>query len=281
MKYFLLIIVLTLTQQMSSAFAGDVAIKEILTREDQIANMTKQEAAAAGVDKHEWANAQMHHRMEWQQARIQGLTVEEFRLKRSKEIGERQMVEDARMRRDAKNLPRVVLMPIRLDAKDPELQGPMEAALAEGLQTLNTVIWGPKVAMKANEVFHAESRKGVVCDEIKCLQKVSGAFQSEQIAVASVTKNASGYYLAVTVSNAYDSSVLMTKAYQCTGCGMVQIISAFKNVYAGGFDHPVGSDGKIVETQAMRDARAKEVIEHPPTMYINGLPISERPAYSN
>jgi hypothetical protein len=196
-----------------------------LTDEEKLGAMTMKEADDNGYTKLEWNRAATRLRNEPAYAATQHMTLNQWRWNKIKQV-----------KAERASMEKLVLMPIHFDASDVNLQGPMEAALAEGLQEKFQVVWGSQVTQKTHEVFHKENIKEV-CDEAKCLQKVSGAFQSELVATASVVKAKDEdreYFLTVTVYNTFDTSVVNTVAYQCNECDMTRIIAAFKSIYTGG-----------------------------------------------
>ena len=127
---------------------------------------------------------------------------------------------------------RLVLMPLRLDEADQKLQGAMETALVEGLQRQYEVLSGEQVARKAREIFQKESRNTTKkeCDETRCLQGITEAFQSELLAIASVTKQDGGYFLALSIRNLYDNIDVYSKSLPCEGCNAFQAVNKIKEL---------------------------------------------------
>lgn len=127
---------------------------------------------------------------------------------------------------------RLVLMPLRLGEEDQKLQGAMETALVEGLQQKYEVLSGEQVAKKAREIFQKESRSTAhkECDETRCLQGITEAFQSELLAIASVTKQDGGYFLALSIRNLYDNVDVYSKSLPCRGCDSFQAVEKIKEL---------------------------------------------------
>lgn len=127
---------------------------------------------------------------------------------------------------------RLVLMPLRLGEADASRQAAMEIALLEGLQQKYEVFSGEQVAKKAREIFLKESRKTAhkECDETRCLQGIAEAFQAELLAVASVSKQEDGYFLALSVQNIFDNKVVYSKSMPCKGCDAYAVVDKLKEL---------------------------------------------------
>jgi hypothetical protein len=125
---------------------------------------------------------------------------------------------------------RLVLMPLRIPEEDKNLQGAMETALVEGLQQTYTVFSGQRVAQKAHEVFMQESKDTAhsECDETRCMQNIAGAFQSELIAIATVSKQDGTYFLALSIQNIFDNKAIYSKSTPCENCNGAQVVEALK-----------------------------------------------------
>lgn len=127
---------------------------------------------------------------------------------------------------------RLVLMPLRLGEEDQKLQGAMETALIEGLQQKYEVFSGEQVAKKAREIFMKESKNTAhkECDETRCLQGIAESFQSELLAIANITKEGGGYFLALSIRNLYDNKDVYSKSLPCRGCDQFQVIDKLKEL---------------------------------------------------
>jgi formylglycine-generating enzyme required for sulfatase activity len=124
---------------------------------------------------------------------------------------------------------RLVLMPLRVSEEDKNLQGAMEAALVKGLQQKYEVFSGEQVAQKAHEIFMKESKTAhKECDETRCMQGIAEAFQAELIATANVTKQAGGYFLALSIQNIFDNKVVYSESLPCKGCDSFQVVDKLK-----------------------------------------------------
>jgi hypothetical protein len=125
---------------------------------------------------------------------------------------------------------RLVLMPLRIPEEDKNLQGAMETALVEGLQKTYTVFSGQRVAQKAHEVFMQESKDSAhsECDETRCMQNIAEAFQSELIAIATVSKQDGTYFLALSIQNIFDNKAIYSKSTPCENCNGAQVVEALK-----------------------------------------------------
>ena len=127
---------------------------------------------------------------------------------------------------------RLVLMPLRLGEEDQKLQGAIETALVESLQQKYEVFSGEQVAKKAHEIFNKESHNTAhkECDETRCLQGIAEAFQAELLAIASVTKQDGGYFLALSIRNLYDNKDVYSKSLPCEGCNAFKAVEKIKEL---------------------------------------------------
>jgi hypothetical protein len=121
---------------------------------------------------------------------------------------------------------RLVLMPLRLGDEDKNRQAAMETALVEGLHKKYIVFSGEQVAQKAREIFLKETRNTTrkECDETKCMQNIAMAFQAELLAVASVSREVDGYFLALSIQNIFDNKVIYSKSVPCPKCTAYQVV---------------------------------------------------------
>jgi hypothetical protein len=126
----------------------------------------------------------------------------------------------------------LVLMPLRLAESEQSLQGAMETALIEGLAKKYKVYSGEQVAKKAREIFAKESKNTAhkECDETRCLQGIAESFQSELLAVANVTKQEGGYFLALSIRNLFDNQDVYSKSLPCKGCDAFQVVEKLKEL---------------------------------------------------
>jgi deoxycytidylate deaminase len=131
---------------------------------------------------------------------------------------------------------RLVLMPLRVPEEDKNLTGAMETALVEGLQQKYEVFSGELVAKKAHEIFLKESRSTShkECDETRCLQGIAESFQAELLAVASVTKQDGGYFLALSIRNIFDNKDIYSKSLPCKGCDSFSMVAKLKEIVGDG-----------------------------------------------
>jgi deoxycytidylate deaminase len=142
---------------------------------------------------------------------------------------------------------RLVLMPLRLDEADKSRQAAMEVALLEGLQQKYEVSAGEKVAKKSRDIFNKESHNTThnECDETRCLQNIAEAFQAELIAVANVSKQDDGYFLALTVRNIFDDKVVYSKSTPCEHCNAYQVVDKLKEISNDSIISTTKNDGVL------------------------------------
>jgi carboxyl-terminal processing protease len=134
-------------------------------------------------------------------------------------------------RKKSNHLPneKLVLMPLRLDQDSINLKGSMETALLQGLQQNYIVYSGDRVLSKAKAIFAKESKKQE-CDETYCLQKIAGAFQSELVGVANITKQDGGYFISLVIQNVFDNKVIFSNAITCPRCSSFEAVEKLKEL---------------------------------------------------
>jgi hypothetical protein len=154
---------------------------------------------------------------------------------------------------------RLVLMPLRLGEEDQKLQGAIETALVEGLQQKYEVFSGEQVAKKAREIFNKESHNMAhkECDETRCLQGIAEAFQAELLAIASVTKDSGGYFIALSIRNLYDNKDVYSKSLPCKGCDAYAVVDKLKEL--------VGAPATVASAPAPEAPPAKVNLSDPET----------------
>ncbi len=124
---------------------------------------------------------------------------------------------------------RLVLMPLRVAAEDGSMQGAMEAAVVQGLQSRYVVFAGEQVSRKVRDIFRRESRAAKQdCNETRCMEDIAIAFQSELIAVANVTRVDGGYLLALSIRNVMDDKAVYSNSMPCRGCDVFQVVERLK-----------------------------------------------------
>jgi formylglycine-generating enzyme required for sulfatase activity len=126
---------------------------------------------------------------------------------------------------------RLVLMPMLVGAQERSLQGAMETALIEGLEQKYEVYSGDRVRQKVKEIFSRESKVSKKeCDETRCMEDIAIAFQAELIAVANVTKQDGGYFLALSIQNIADQKAVYSKSLPCKGCDAFEVVEKLKEL---------------------------------------------------
>lgn len=127
---------------------------------------------------------------------------------------------------------RLVLMPLRVGDADKSRQAAMEMALVQALQEKYEVFSGEQVSQKAREIFLKESRDTAKkdCDETRCLQGIAEAFQSELLAIANVSREADGYFIALSIQNIFDNKVVFSNSLPCQQCNVYQMVAKIKDI---------------------------------------------------
>lgn len=113
----------------------------------------------------------------------------------------------------------LVLMPLRVDITDKNLQTAMEAAIAQGLQ-------------QKYEVFLKKSQSNIkkVRGEngsIKCIPKTP---EAKLIAAAGAFKRDDGYVLSLTIQNTIQNKVVYSNAIPCKRCDIYQVVDKIKEL---------------------------------------------------
>jgi len=135
---------------------------------------------------------------------------------------------------------RLVLMPLRLNETEKHMQGAIETALVQGLQQKYEVFAGENVEKKVVEVFRKESLKKD-CDETRCLQDISIAFNAELIATANVTKIEGGYLLALSIRNVATNKAEYSNSVPCENCNVFQVVNKLKELGGGNMASTLGT----------------------------------------
>lgn len=165
---------------------------------------------------------------------------------------------------------RLVLMPLRLDDADKSRQAAMETALVQGLQQRYDVLYGEKVAQRARQVFLKESRNlgKKYCDETRCLKDIAVAFQAELIAIANVSRQEDGYFLALSIQNIFDTRVVHSSAIPCKNCDAYQVVEKLKELGAPAIEPGKGSEAEeVVWNEAQKGNTLADYLG-----YINSFP---------
>jgi len=152
---------------------------------------------------------------------------------------------------------KLVLMPLRVPEENKNMQAAMETALVHGLQQKYEVFEGEQVAQKAREIFLKESRNmaSKECNEIRCLQNIAEAFQSELIGTAYVTRIEGGYLLSLNIQNIFDNKAVYSNTLPCKGCDGFQVVE--KLTVLG--NESASATGQVADTSANSPAKGNVV----------------------
>ena len=135
--------------------------------------------------------------------------------------------------------PGVVLMPVQFK-EDRSMQGPMETAVVQGLQSNYKVYSGEKVSKKVEEIYSRESAVQKECDEGRCFQKLSTAFDAELIAILKIINVGGDYVLTLTVKNIVTEEDVLSRQDTCKGCSALDVLDNVKAL-AGADQAPVAA----------------------------------------
>jgi hypothetical protein len=116
----------------------------------------------------------------------------------------------------------------------------METAVIDGLSHRYTVLSGERVTQAARKIFARESSRHVVCDETRCMQDIATVFQSELIAVVSVTRHDGKYFLTLNIQNVFDNRAVTSLSVTCEGCSPSRVIERLR-MLTGGKRQALGS----------------------------------------
>src|ERR1019366_3028082 len=94
----------------------------------------------------------------------------------------------------------------------------MQAAVVQGLQQKYLVYSGDRVLQElkkaANKENHAAKHD---CDETRCLQDISVAFQTENVAVVHINKIEGGYLLSLSIKGVISNEAVFDNSVPCKG----------------------------------------------------------------
>jgi len=168
---------------------------------------------------------------------------------------------------------RLVLMPLRLGDEDKNRQSAMETALVQGLQEKYEVFSGDQVSQKAREIFLKESHATIKkdCDETRCMQDIAEAFQAELIAVANVSKETDGYFLALSIQNIFDNKVVFSNSVPCPRCNAYQVVDKLRDIIDPSKNKSVAADESTdwIDAKELNTEEAYQayVARHPEAKY--------------
>ena len=164
----------------------------------------------------------------------------------------------------------LVLMPLRVTGIDRSMLGAMEAALVQGLRMKYKVFAGAQVRQKVQEVFTRESETAAGeegCDETKCMQDIGIAFQAELIATANIAKRSGGYFLALSIRNIGDDTVVDSKTMPCKACDEFQVVEKLKTLACNGCD----GFQVVSKLKTLDNGAKKEPAPYPKPQVIRGV----------
>jgi hypothetical protein len=123
----------------------------------------------------------------------------------------------------------IILLPLVISAEVQSMVSEMQAAVVQGLQQKYLVYSGERVLQElkkaANKENHAAKRE---CDETKCLQDISVAFQTENVAVVHINKIEGGYLLSLSIKAVISNEALFDNSLPCRGCDAFQVVERLK-----------------------------------------------------
>jgi cytochrome c551/c552 len=146
---------------------------------------------------------------------------------------------------------RLVLMPLQLAGEERNLQGAMETALAEVLETKYTLFFGERVQQKSKQLLANTSGRG--CGATRCVDEIAQAFQSELAAIVSVVRQEDGFILTLNIRDIRDGKSVYSRSLPCRGCDAYQLVEKLKEL-AGGPEAPK-SAAADAETALWLEAR--------------------------
>lgn len=130
----------------------------------------------------------------------------------------------------------VILLPLQV-MDSTEATNQMQAAVVEGLEEKYTVYSGERVLQELKKVADIQNHSVKAhCDETRCLQDVAIKFQTENVAVAHVTKVDGGYLLSLSIVNVMTNESVFNNSITCEGCNVFKAIDAIKRLAS---DHSI------------------------------------------
>ena len=126
---------------------------------------------------------------------------------------------------------KVILLPLVISAEAQSMVSEMQAAVVQGLEQKYQVYSGERVLQElkkaANKENHAAKHD---CDETRCLQDISIAFQTENVAVVHINKIEGGYLLSLSIKDVMSNEAVFDNSLPCKGCDAFQVVDKLKEL---------------------------------------------------
>jgi len=126
---------------------------------------------------------------------------------------------------------KVILLPMVVSEDTQNMLSQMQSAVVQGLEQKYLVFSGERVLQElkkaANKENHAAKHD---CDETRCLQDISIAFQTENVAVVHITKVEGGFLLSLSIKDVMSNQSVFDNSLTCKGCDSFQVIDKLKQL---------------------------------------------------
>lgn len=135
---------------------------------------------------------------------------------------------DAKTRREA-----IVLLPVKGAGLLESELSIYRDSVADGLGNRYTVKFGEQVDKVIKEVFDAESKENLECDETRCYKDIAAALNVQLVAKASVFKSGENFQLSLVIYNVLENRAEETKTDYCTKCNSIELSQKLKAMAGG------------------------------------------------
>jgi len=125
----------------------------------------------------------------------------------------------------------VILLPLVVTAEAQSMVSEMQSAVVQGLQQKYLVYSGDRVLQELKKAADKENHKAKHdCDETRCLQDISVAFQTENVAVVHINKIEGGYLLSLSIKDVMSNQAVFDNSVPCEGCSAFKVIEKLKEL---------------------------------------------------
>ncbi len=126
---------------------------------------------------------------------------------------------------------KVILLPMQISADAQSMVSEMQAAVVQGLEQKYLVYSGDRVLQELKKAANKENHSAKHdCDETRCLQDISIAFQTENVAVVHITKVEGGYLLSLSIKDVMSNEAVFDNSVTCESCSVFRLIEKLKEL---------------------------------------------------
>ena len=126
---------------------------------------------------------------------------------------------------------KVILMPMDITVEDRSMTSDMQNAVIQGLQQKYLVYSGEQVLTELKKAADKQNKSTKkTCDETKCLQDVSMAFDNANVAMVHVKQISGGYTLSISILDVLNNETVLANQISCKGCDSFQLLDKLKEL---------------------------------------------------